>query len=636
MTVIPTVVDQVSSSCLRCLSTIRLPKALIPDSTSIPEGFGRKFTADVLERSGQCLFICKEILSQFTSAVIIPDQTALSMKEAIVQTIAPYISLEGAELKVDAASSFQSLEKTQDTDPVFKDLKLKLVVGQPLNVNKNPSGESTVAEVKRELLNLANHNSPITQATLSLATRSLNNRVRSSGRSAKEMLTKRDTLSNDLVDISDEGLKKELVERRKEQHMSNEKRQSKSKITVPHQIFNPGDVVMYRDLPDFNKPRDTFVVVSQEGDWVTMRKMSNQLRMKTYQVRREKLVLVFSPKVPRIPDGPELPDTSPQNDTNPGKMPSRKVIVAKRNPGRLAKQKAKIALSEQGLAKVIRIQRKFIKREKAKKNPPAWDYVIYTPPRQFQDAGHNPDDQHPDQNDDQGENGGDDNDVEVHLDANLGWHDLPFHDDIQEDLDTEHSEVNTTDYEDYHSVIDTSEYGSPPESPILNLNNAFLSNQSPLSSPLSVCTMSPSSKSEMLAQLESSSVDSDLQSLAWDNDPSLLDLTNAGSLEVNVSDEEDLYSPNWDSLDSSEADDNEADSSVFEASFRSSSPHRITRSMTSSGEYENTLSPIPFVRNSQLRRPLVRWQQSVPAIVETDRQNSRRQRPALAPTSSQE
>ena len=635
MTAMPTVVDQVSSSCLRCLSTLRLPKALIPDSTSIPEGFGRKFTADVLERNNQCLFICKEILSQFTSAVIIPDQTAASMKEAIVQTVAPYISLEGAELKLDAASAFQSLEKNQDTDPVLKDLKLKLIIGHPLNVNKNPSGESTVAEIKRELLHLANHNSPITQATLSLAARNLNNRVRSSGRSAKEMLTMRDTLSNGSVEISDAVLKEELTERRKEQHLSNEKRQSKSKVVIPHHEFKPGDVVMYRDLPDYNKPRDTFVVVSQEDDWVTVRKMSNQLRMKTYQVRREKLVLVFSPEVPRVPAGPKIPENLPPvKDDTATTSKEREKEATRENPSRTAKKKARMALSEQSLAKVIRIQRKFNKKRKSRQKNVTWDYLVYTPPRQFQDANPPQDDQHQGHDNDQGhEDDGDSDHEEIHQqDVDENWNILPFHD-VDTELESEHSEVNTTDYEDYHSVFDSSEYGSPPISPTQNHDNAFLMPHSPPNSPLSVCTMSPTSRSILIAQLESSSNSSDEQSLTWDNDPSLVDLSNALSLEVNVSEQDGSYSPNWDSLESSEA---EEDDSVFEASFRSSTPHRITRSMTSSGEYESSLSPIPFVRNSNLRRPVVRWQQSVPEIVENSRQENRRRQPALAPSSSQQ
>ena len=36
ITAVNTVVDQVASACLQCLATVKIPKALIPDTTSIP------------------------------------------------------------------------------------------------------------------------------------------------------------------------------------------------------------------------------------------------------------------------------------------------------------------------------------------------------------------------------------------------------------------------------------------------------------------------------------------------------------------------------------------------------------------------------------------------------------------------
>ena len=98
------------------------------------------------------------------------------------------------------------------------------------------------------------------------------------------------------IRMTDEEHIKSMEQRREHQHKTNEKFQSKTKTVIDKQVLKPGDVVMHRDLPNFDKPRDTFVVVSQEADMVTVRKMTNQLRMKTYEVRSEKLVLVFTPE----------------------------------------------------------------------------------------------------------------------------------------------------------------------------------------------------------------------------------------------------------------------------------------------------------------------------------------------------
>ena len=65
----------------------------------------------------------------------------------------------------------------------MQNLKLKIVVGDPLNQNKNPVAEA----LKRELLALSVHDSPIDQAILSLATHNLNMRIRAGGLSANEV-----------------------------------------------------------------------------------------------------------------------------------------------------------------------------------------------------------------------------------------------------------------------------------------------------------------------------------------------------------------------------------------------------------------------------------------------------------------
>ena len=335
--------------------------------------------------------------------------------------------------------------------------------------------------------------------------------------------------------------------------------------------------------------------------------------------------MVFSPKVPRVPQGhDEIDEPKPtqteklanQKKTGP-KPPPRKM------PQRSAKRKANMALTEQGLAKVIKIQRKFVKRDKVKKRKITWDYVIYTPPFQFQDHAFPPDDPPDDDapvDDDEGPV------QDPHLQEDNLWQNLPFGGSEDDEGDT-HSEVNTTDFEDFHSVQSLSDYRSPQHSPNLSLNEAFVDAHAS-DSPLSVRTMSPQSRMELEAQLQESSPDSEPQSLTWDNDPDLLNLTINQSLHVNVSDSNDNYSPDWDDLESSDVD---SDASVFMPSFQSSTPQRVTRSMTSSGEYEATLSPIPFVRNSELRRPIIRWQRNVPEIADINQPASRRHQPAVPP-----
>ena len=89
----------------------------------------------------------------------------------------------------------------------------------------------------------------------------------------------------------------ELAERRKMQHVANEKSNLKTKTKVETVPFSKGDIVMYRDVTNYDAARDTFIVIDEDNTTgVRIRKFKNQLRMKTYQVKREQLILIFSPE----------------------------------------------------------------------------------------------------------------------------------------------------------------------------------------------------------------------------------------------------------------------------------------------------------------------------------------------------
>ena len=289
------IVNQISDACLHCLSTVRLPKALLPETTSIPTGFGTNFSADVLERASQAIFICKEEMSQYVTTSLVDDQTTPSMRDAIITSTSPLINISGGKIKLDAAPAFQSLQGSHHQDPIFKELKLTIELGQPLNKNKNPQAENTVGELKRELLNLAGRNEQISASTLALATRNLNLRVRSNNKSAWENLTSRDSMTSKPFPQDDQKTLDDLRTRRAAQHDANMKSKSKTRKKIDPVKFEKGDVVMYRDVENYDAARDTFIVMEDDGKDVEIKKFKNQIRMKTYSVKREQLILIFSP-----------------------------------------------------------------------------------------------------------------------------------------------------------------------------------------------------------------------------------------------------------------------------------------------------------------------------------------------------
>ena len=583
-------VDKVTSSCIQCLATAKLPRALIEDTTQPPDAFGTSFCADVMERNQQQVFVVKEILTQFTLASLIPDQTASSLREALITSVAPLLSLQGGEVRVDSAPGFQSIQLSQDTDPVLKDLKLKLVIGEPLNKNSNPSGEGVIAELKREIVNVVSQNHKLDPALLALATRNLNLRVRAENKTAFERLTSRDSLSGENFVQNDRELLNKLIDRRKGQHLANEKHNLKHSVTIPEQKFHPGDLVMYRELHSADKKRDTFMVVSQEGNQVTIRKMSEQLRLKTYTVKSQQLILTMSATqllTQHPPDQPSQPlphpitppPTPPQQESltisSPTARPSRK---AGRNARRaLHSMKKSKLISIQTVEKAVISALRNSKRKVGKKQVDDDEkFVTILSYSQVQPDAHPP----PQRGDNQQPNRDPDQDFLNQFWMN-GWF-PPMLDENQEDIIPN------------RSIQDESEgqLDSTTDSDASNDHNIarFLDFSSSDTS-LSVCTMSTSTRRSLIDDFQRSDTG---ESLAWDNDESLLRLQDSPVLSPTTQ-----GSNPWSDSSSNGTDD------VFnnDISFATSSPYserRVTRSMLSSA---STLSP-RLDRNDIFRRRL--------------------------------
>ena len=190
-------INEVVDSCHQCASVKKLPKVLLEDSTTIPQSFASKFTADVIEREGQRILILRDCLSQYTRGLLIQDQKADTLKNALFMLTLDLIPDSGAEIRVDGATAFQSLEKeSQEDSSVFSKYNIKIVIGRPLNKNKNPVAENAVQEVQKEILRLKPSSGPITLLDLILVLRNINSRIRHNSLTPKEILFRRNVLSN--------------------------------------------------------------------------------------------------------------------------------------------------------------------------------------------------------------------------------------------------------------------------------------------------------------------------------------------------------------------------------------------------------------------------------------------------------
>ena len=305
------VIDQITDACHQCIALRKLPKVLIEDTHTPVSSIASRFSADVIEREAQKILIVREHLSQFTRGLIIPDQTADTLKQALISLVIDLIPNLGTEIRVDGAAAFQSLEKESCLPTsTLGLLGIKITVGRVLNKNKNPCAENAVQEIQKEILRLKPNPGPITPLDLQLVLRNVNARVRYHSLTPKEVLFRRDIVSNNPIDVSDTIIIQQQEDQKRISSESSRKNKLKVCKPTPLQEFRLGDLVMIRDAKSKIKPRETLIIErmpKKDSPFILIRKLNNSLRSRLYQALPEELILVHQNKTQNVVDEEDTP-----------------------------------------------------------------------------------------------------------------------------------------------------------------------------------------------------------------------------------------------------------------------------------------------------------------------------------------
>ena len=290
------IVDSVTDYCHQCSGVKVLPKVLIDDTSTPPQCFGTNFAADVLERETQKILILREGVTQFTRATFISDQKKDTLRQAILSLLLDILPDTGTEVRLDAAVAFQSLEiESLTSDTLLNKLGIRLVIGRTLNKNKNPIAENAVKELQKEILRHKQSPGQISPTDLNIILKNINSRVRANGLSSKEMMFRRDILSNKPLNTDDSNLVSERATARDKSSKASQKHKAKSKKPTPDQTFHVGDLVLLREGSSKTKPRETYIIENLPqlpSKFILIRKLSQTLRPKLYKALPEELILM--------------------------------------------------------------------------------------------------------------------------------------------------------------------------------------------------------------------------------------------------------------------------------------------------------------------------------------------------------
>ena len=168
-----------------CASLKQLPEQLFSESTEVTPRFGANFSSDVIRMHGQKILLTREKLSQFTATALIQNETADSIRTALVSQILEFIPTSGALVQVDCAPAFQTLKNESETEgSILKTNGIKIDLGRTLNKNKNPIAENAIKEFHKERLKMNPQGGRVSAVELAVITKTINSRIRHRGFSA--------------------------------------------------------------------------------------------------------------------------------------------------------------------------------------------------------------------------------------------------------------------------------------------------------------------------------------------------------------------------------------------------------------------------------------------------------------------
>ena len=296
-----TIIKQVTEHCDPCQASKIIPKETLQFTTETkPSVAGIFFNADVLVDSGQKILVLRDNLTSFTDAQFIPNEQKPTMRDNLIIVCSKLRSNVPITIRVDSQSSLKSLKN----DKSLSEESINLEIGNSKNRNKNAVAEKAIGELRTELIKVSPGGGPFSAKSLAKAVFNLNNRIRHTGRSARELWVRRDQTSFQGLNFQDQDISDAQLQKRLSHHESAAKFASRNGPPVALQTINVGDRVFIKSDKSKSKARDPYLVLSHVPNKpeVTVQKLldhNNRSNVLTVQLQN-----IYKP-----PDPVKLPPT---------------------------------------------------------------------------------------------------------------------------------------------------------------------------------------------------------------------------------------------------------------------------------------------------------------------------------------
>ena len=320
-------VDRITQTCHHCASLRPTSKVRVEQSSCPPpDAIGVSFATDIIKRSRQLVLVLRESVTSLTATTLLEDERHHTLRDALIRLCIQMRPPDGppAVIRTDPAPGFKALSD----DPLLKQHRITLEIGDAKNKNKNPVAERAVQEVECELLRDDQLGGPVSPLTLAVATANLNASIRSRGLSAREMWTQRDQFTNHQIPLQDQV----IILRQHEQRLANHPHNEKSKAPAAKRRLagdiSVGDLVYLYSDRNKTRARDRYLVVAVSGSFCNIRKfVGYELHSTSYRVKTSECYRIPSEvmncfqHVPKIDADSSDDETPPPQQTSPPQPP---------------------------------------------------------------------------------------------------------------------------------------------------------------------------------------------------------------------------------------------------------------------------------------------------------------------------
>ena len=310
-------IKSTTDACHHCASIKEIPKSLVHQSTSDPPSkVGSTFTADVIKRRGDKIFIIRENTTSYTLAEHMSSETAEDVTRVLIKlcNVLKPSKISPVTVRMDPASAHKSIVHKASRDSALTKHNITVELGRTKNINKIAIVDKAIKELNRELLNVQPSGGPVSPILLSEAVANLNTRLRSSGMSSFELWTQRDQVSGEQLPLDDRILIMEQHQQRLNNHDSSERSKAGNKPPHPSPKVNVGSLVYLHNDRDKTEARKRYMVTEINNSGYKLRKFTATLFSKeVYTVKPTEIYTV--PDYYKEPLPPFEADSSDDDDT---------------------------------------------------------------------------------------------------------------------------------------------------------------------------------------------------------------------------------------------------------------------------------------------------------------------------------